>query len=550
MKLILPKFNLQRWLFFLVILGILGGTLVLQIPYSPPIVGLNADSGLFAYYGQQLLQGRVLYRDLWDEKPPGVYYINAAAIALFGSNLWAIWWLNVISIAAAAGLLFLTLSRLAGQTPAALACFLFLLLLMYPDFYQGGNLTEVYALIPQILALWILTVYLSAPKTAWMFALGLATAAAFVFKQTYIAMGVVALLIGLLNDLRMRSFKTALKSLAGYSLGFALPLIVISLLFASQGALAEMIFAIFTYNYFYASQGFSTFTFKQTLAVFKDFLPLAPIFIFGAAGLVVFLSRNWRRLLFHRREAGQGESKMDSETHRAWVFAGVFAAFPLEILLVSISGKNFGHYFLTPLPVMTAGCAYLFMEIGNTARSLFKNRAWLAGLLILLTVAFFSRDLFVLVQNEYPHRKFLGKFIQYGFGQALPADNLNQFILQKTQPSDPVLVWATHPSINFLTGRRSPTRYAFILPLLLATPDTANNYHEFMQELADDPPALILVQPQSSADIPYFGADEANLCPDCPAVVRAGLLDFKQYVAAHYKLTREIYDWEIYRRAN
>jgi hypothetical protein len=73
-------------------------------------------------------------------------------------------------------------------------------------------------------------------------------------------------------------------------------------------------------------------------------------------------------------------------------------------------------------------------------------------------------------------------------------------------------------------------------------------FQQFFQELAENPPALILVQPHSSSQIPYFGLNQDSLCSDCAPEVRAGLLAFKQYVTDHYHVAKTIYDWEIYLR--
>src|SRR6478672_4582372 len=40
------------------------------------------DSGLFLHVGQRLLHGDVLYRDISDNKPPLVYWLNALGLLL------------------------------------------------------------------------------------------------------------------------------------------------------------------------------------------------------------------------------------------------------------------------------------------------------------------------------------------------------------------------------------------------------------------------------------------------------------------------------------
>lgn len=49
------------------------------------------DQGLFYYAAREwLLRGQVLYRDVWDHKPPVIYFVHMLSIALFGERLWGI----------------------------------------------------------------------------------------------------------------------------------------------------------------------------------------------------------------------------------------------------------------------------------------------------------------------------------------------------------------------------------------------------------------------------------------------------------------------------
>ncbi|MEJ2552166.1 MAG: hypothetical protein P8Z34_15955, partial [Anaerolineales bacterium] len=54
-------------------------------PSSPHVAPMGADSGIFAYGAEQMLDGKLLYRDVWDHKPPAVFYVNALAILIGGS---------------------------------------------------------------------------------------------------------------------------------------------------------------------------------------------------------------------------------------------------------------------------------------------------------------------------------------------------------------------------------------------------------------------------------------------------------------------------------
>src|SRR5262245_10616013 len=47
------------------------------------------DQGIYALVGDGILHGKTPYKDLWDFKPPGIFFVYALAQALFGKNMMA-----------------------------------------------------------------------------------------------------------------------------------------------------------------------------------------------------------------------------------------------------------------------------------------------------------------------------------------------------------------------------------------------------------------------------------------------------------------------------
>jgi 4-amino-4-deoxy-L-arabinose transferase-like glycosyltransferase len=550
MKLSISSRAGQYLLLILIVLSISFSTLVLHLPLSPRYEGLSPDSGLFAYTGQQILAGRLLYKDVWDEKPPGVYYVNAMALYFAGETPWAIWWLGLIWIALAGAALYLFMNKLVGLVPGLLSAVIFLLMVMYPDYYQKGNFTEVYALLPQVLAIGIFLKFLSSGcKTRWLFVLGITTAAAFLMKPTYIALGVTTLLIALYLDLRQRSVKRAVIHLLTYALGLAIPLGAIGLYLASKGTFQDMWYAVFTYNFQYAKQGFSLGSLRTTAIILAARQPMATVFAASIISMLIFLIKNKEKLFDPYLDKTQLTKNFDGNSQRIWVFASIFVALPLEWIFVSLSGKNFGHYFLTPLPAMAASCAYLFYEI-QSARPRMMRKDTRPLLLLALIVVLFIPWFYTVVVKETPSISQLASLWEHPLYGSYEPNELTQYIIDNTKQAETVLIWSNHPGLNFLTNRRSPTRYAFILPLLMSTPDIQDRYVQFIHELDTNLPVLILAQPNSSAGIPFFDEKEENICPGCSPAVRAGLLTFKNYIDEHYQLAKEIYDWKVYKRIN
>src|SRR4026207_2167425 len=75
------------------------GTLITLFPNNPNNMTLpSRDSGVFLYVGWRLLHGDIPYRDVWDHKPPLIYFVDALGIALTPGSFWGLWILQVFFI--------------------------------------------------------------------------------------------------------------------------------------------------------------------------------------------------------------------------------------------------------------------------------------------------------------------------------------------------------------------------------------------------------------------------------------------------------------------
>ena len=84
---------------------VLTGFLILNINLNTGIP--HRDSGVFLYVADQFLEGKVLYKNLWDHKPPVIYLINTLALLIDGKTLWGVWFMES---------LFLSISILISYT--------------------------------------------------------------------------------------------------------------------------------------------------------------------------------------------------------------------------------------------------------------------------------------------------------------------------------------------------------------------------------------------------------------------------------------------------
>src|SRR5512145_2200455 len=132
------------------ILASILGTIIALFPSNPNNMTLpSRDSGVFLYVGWRFLNGDMPYRDVWDHKPPLIYFVDALGIALTPDSLWGIWALRFIFVFLSLFFIYKLLDRefgvlaaLAGTMTLASGCLTIL---------EKGNVTEEYALVFQAL---------------------------------------------------------------------------------------------------------------------------------------------------------------------------------------------------------------------------------------------------------------------------------------------------------------------------------------------------------------------------------------------------------------
>ena len=538
----------RRSRILLLALALLLLLVVVAIRYraNPRFIGLGTDSGLFAYAGQRILDGAVLYQDVWDTKPPGVFYINALALALGGGGPWAVWGFETLWFAATMVLLLVLLSYLFGWIPASITTLLVASSALYPGYVEGGNFTETWALLPQILILASAVLLFRTGHQRWLFAIGTLTAVAFLLKPTYIALGLATAVVVAVPVLRGADRPTVLKPIGWFFAGFLLVLLGSWVYWGSQGALGDLWNAVVRQNISYVREGLSPRSLYGTGRRFALEQPMATLTTLTTASFALFLLGRTRPNRSTPQAASRSADR-SSNSIQNQMLTVAFLALPLEVIFVAISGRNFGHYYLTPMPAMAVAIAYLFerMLMGSLQRR--EISRWLAVVLILVGLLLVSWLLAVL-PDEIMSRSQFEELLREPLATSYFHDDLERYVLAQTEPDESVLVWGYNPRLHFITGRRAPTGYLFHAQLLTPGSGGEERFDRFLQDLRNDLPSLILAQPQSQHGVPFFGREDSEICPGCTADAIQDMQILRDLVDDRYKLESTIEDWLIYRR--
>ncbi len=200
------------------------GTLITLFPSNPNNMTLpSRDSGVFLYVGWRVLHGDVPYRDVWDHKPPLIYFIDALGLTLTPHSLWGVWLLQGIFIFFT---FFVLYKLLAGEfgTPAALGgtiAFATGLLTIL----ARGNVTEEYPLLFQVLCFMLFVrAYRQDFPVRTSFWMGILGALAFLFKQTTIGVWIAFAIILIAVRIFIFQRRSPLLDLLAHVTGWLIPI--------------------------------------------------------------------------------------------------------------------------------------------------------------------------------------------------------------------------------------------------------------------------------------------------------------------------------------
>lgn len=544
----------------IVLLGIV--ILCLNLPWSPVHKGLGPDSGLFAYIGSAIVKGQVPYLDMWDHKPPVAFYLNALAVLLFGQTPWAIWWFNLIWITFSVIAFLFVIRKMMGWLAAFSSSLVFLLAVMNPAIFQGGNLTEIYGLLFQVLVVGTAYHFLTTKQDRWVFLAGLLTGLAFMTKPTTVALGLSCGTVILGMSLVRREFKSLWQRSICFAAGLLMPIGVGALYWFIMGALNEFLAASIIYNLGYVGTGAPfLWSIKHTvLSVFPGMF-ISKIYWIAAIAFLPYIFINFRKLVQFlvpdrkRVERALGEILSPVET----TMLAIFVTLPIELVFASLGGRNFGHYFLSLVPAVATVIAYIVWKLTTSLQNLSHKRGVISLSLVacwvLLTAGVFLWSGTAL-RGELPTR---GQWesLSSVFNDRYPMGKLEKYVMESTGPEDPVLVWHIHLGINFTTNRRPPQRILFPANIFIPADRAKSNLDEFLVQLEADPPKLILVQEVSSIGMPFVNIPIEEMClKGCipglaeamqHADVLANLATFRDYFLENYTYDTKIYDWIVYR---
>lgn len=474
MKISPTKLRFDNFLLFLIFILAIG---LLMLQSSPLTTLPGRDSGFFMYAGHQILTGKLPYIDFWDSKGPGIFYINALGLFLGHGSRWGAWLLEFILLVISAYLFYQGVAKKWGHGAALFSSIAWIY--GFSRVWEGGNLTEEYTLFFSFI---LLSYFLQENKTTnknFYLLTGTVFALNFLFRANNTGVPIAILLSLFILALWQHQYQrlSNIFIFTGISSFFVLG--VVSLYFLSKGNFNEMVQAAILYNFFYANTGE-----KFQLVFWRGINQIgwpAYIAIIGYSAIIYQIFKK----------------KFSKESTVIILF--LLIDFPLEVILSSLSGKAYIHYFISWIPAIAILVAFTYFTFSKilfpTQLVDFLNQPKKS-----LSIAFGVLLLFYWITGTGKTYQNLGKQILFNRNQSIEkTDPVANFLKENTSPNDFVWIWGAYPSLNFLAQREAPTPYLFY-PAYEPSPYLEEMSFSFWKDISTTPPKMIVDAYSSSPD--------------------------------------------------
>ncbi|MCG3138290.1 MAG: hypothetical protein HJJLKODD_02152 [Phycisphaerae bacterium] len=458
----------------------------------------DADRWLYAYIGEQMRQGQELYGDVWDNKPPMIFWINYVGLLISGGQYFGVALMCTISIMVSLWLFHRVAAHWFGNPAAHLGTVLAALYLLHPLYWGGTNRPETFLIMFDLAAVRFFQLCIRARAgLRCAFVAGMALAGSFLCKQTGLATTgaiFVTLLIILLID-RPKRRPHVLMIIAGaggyaIALGFA----VIILLLTADGHWAWI--AIVEFPRLHSQQnGFPPslhwIDWSEHLAVLG--LPA----ILAAAFLFKTLLGWFNRSLISSPEAADSanpirpqslhDSSMKSVTQHPILVTTIWLIFALYFILISPGKSN--YYFISALPPL------LLLAVGSIRELLREQAAWnhlqrsALRCLMLLWVVYM---LIAPIRAQWRAVAVNWTNSQMDTDPYQVRGKLQQ-LQHYLQPGDSIQSLSYQPAFYWFTGFRSGSRFTSLLNISQLGSKSNILVEQMVHDWQSHPPEIILI---------------------------------------------------------
>ncbi len=438
-------------------------------------IPFERDEGAYAYYGKLLLEGKIPYKDFYEQKFPGLFYFYGMMVALFGDTAEGLHFGFMLLNMLVTTLLFFTAKLLFNPIAAIITATTYAILSLTPNLsgftIQAENAVVLFACI----GLLFYSLARKTEKLKYYVFMGLAMGMAFMSKTSGIFMVAAGGLV-IITDHYFTSNKKPFKNLFYKAAIYSVSAIAISLLFillvVFKGAYAEMLFWTIEIPKKYVS----TMPFSEG----KKYLE----YTYNA------ITENYKLYWQHAYLAIPFLFVKGIDL-RLKIFGIVFAAFSF---LTIVPGYYFyGHYWIQTIPglAILSGITYFALHNLITKRLKLIPNAFnfiYLGIFMVITLIHLNKN-----KSYYFHPNY-DRIMRavYGNNPFPESVEIAKYINRNAKPEDGLVIIGSEPQIYFYTKKKCPSRHAYFSAIVNNIPEHKEWQREFVDAVEKASPRYVV----------------------------------------------------------
>lgn len=422
------------------------------------------DEAIYQVVGDALNSGRSIYSEIWDNKPPLLYYIYALA----NSDMFTVKFLSLIFGTLSIIPFYFLSKKLFANKLTYLTTGIYSLFFALP--LLEGNIAnaENFMLLPVITAGFLIYTTAVTKKTKIInlkyFTAGLLLGISFLFKIVAV-FDLIAFLFFLIffiykNQILNKNIYPKLKKIIKYTLiiksGFLLPVLLVSVFYIISGNFTAFIQSAFFENVGYVEYA-NELIIPQGLLILKFLILIISLIV-----IMRFSKSMSSPVLF------------------------IFLWFIFALWNSLFSGRIWTHYLLTVLPAFALINGLLFNK---------SKPIRLVSLLAIAVLIYFSNTHFKLSDKSIiGTAQYYTNFINYtagassldeyrmSFDSDVPRDYaVAKYLKSNTAKTDNIFIWGNNPQIYHLTNKLPPGRYT-VAYHIIQNPGAINETKKVLQK--------------------------------------------------------------------
>lgn len=409
-------------------------------------IPLQTDTGMWAYIGSRILDGALPYRDLWESKPPGIYYTFAAVEWIFGvGGHQALLWLDAALSLAVFALTYAVARRFASRVSAAVAVLLLSFVFCHRVLADWGDNVEKFVALFEMAACILVLHATGRPKASWAWlAAGISCGLAALFKQTgvlFLATILAAVLLGWMRN--RKATGSVARPAALLAAGALIPWLAVLGYMSTVGMLGGFWHQVVCYDLVRVG---SSNVERSRLLESSHWSHVAGTLKLAAALLApaIVAACCWlRRRQHHDRLTHATPAQASDPSLPGWI-----VAYPLLVIaMFLIAPYGYGHYLLQAAPPAAVLTAWVLdRRTPRTRRSRWSHIAIATVILGLWPMRDHFRFTF---DSAYQFRTVYQRIGEDVFARV-------RAIEQNTGPTESVMLWPPDYAVSYYARRTTP----------------------------------------------------------------------------------------------